>query len=137
MGVTRWDSNIPPESCLCSQQAGFASLRRQPRVNTVQSTRMPAAFSSQRYNMSSRAWSRPQAHVGTHCTSQTTGDMFSTTACCLQGVLKHMCFGVTWGDPVLQPPPLPPDSCSLTEGLLVSFDVQMNRTSAVRSPVDL
>lgn len=48
-----------------------------------------------------------------------------------------MCFGVMCRGRVLQPTPSSPDSCSLTEGLLVSFDVQMNQASAVRSPVDL
>ena len=36
-----------------------------------------------------------------------------------------------------QLPPHPPLPQALTEGLLLSFDVQMNRASAVRSPVDL
>lgn len=45
---------------------------------------------------------------------------------------------VFWGD-VQGPGPsaTSSDPCSPTEGLVISFDVQMNQASAVRSPVDL
>lgn len=92
---------------------------------------MPAAFTSPATISVTQGMQQPPGTC--RYTLHSMGNVFSSTACRLRGGLKHGCCGVGCKGPVLHPPPLPPDS----EGLMVSFDVQMSRASAMRSPMDL
>lgn len=52
---------VPPEPCLCSQQAGFAPLHTQPQVSTVQNTLMLSAFPASTTTSSAIVWDVDQA----------------------------------------------------------------------------
>lgn len=52
---------VPPEPCLCSQQAGFAPLHAQPQVSTAQNTPMLSAFPASTKTSSAIVWDVDQA----------------------------------------------------------------------------